>query len=152
DGVVMTGGAGNDVYIVESATDTITPEAAAAGIDTVISYLATFTLAAELENLVLGDGAGNGTGNALANTILGNTLVNTLTGGLGNDTYGVDNAGDVVVEAVGAGTDTVLASVTIAALAANVENLVLTGTAAINGTGNALNNTITGNAGNNVLN
>ena len=32
-----------------------------------------------------------------------------------------------------------------------IENLTLTGTAAINGTGNALDNVITGNDGNNVL-
>jgi Ca2+-binding RTX toxin-like protein len=57
-----------------------------------------------------------------------------------------------MTEALNAGTDTLQSSVTIAALAANVENLTLTGTAVINGTGNTLNNVITGNTGNNILN
>jgi hypothetical protein len=48
-------------------------------------------------------------------------------------------------------TDTLTAAVTTT-LAANVENLTLTGAAAINGTGNAGNNVITGNTANNLLN
>ncbi|WP_223212347.1 Calx-beta domain-containing protein [Microcystis aeruginosa] len=48
-------------------------------------------------------------------------------------------------------TDTITAAVTTT-LAANVENLTLTGAAAINGTGNAGNNVITGNTANNLLN
>ena len=62
-----------------------------------------------------------------------------MTGGAGNDTYAVDNAGDVVVEASGEGADTVSSSVTYT-LAANVEDLVLTGSANLNGTGNTLAN------------
>ena len=75
-----------------------------------------------------------------------------MRGGGGNDTYVVDNVGDLVQEVnANEGTaDTVEASITYA-LTANVENLTLTGTAAINGTGNELNNTLTGNSSNNRL-
>ncbi|MFO1412642.1 MAG: calcium-binding protein [Burkholderiales bacterium] len=163
----MAGGAGNDTYVVDNAGDTVT-ESAGEGIDTVQSSVP-FTLAAEVENLLLtGSSAINGTGNAAANQLTGNGAANTLTGGsgddrldggaggdvlkggAGNDQYLVDSGSDVVTEVVGEGTDTVLATVTHT-LAANVENLTLTGTAAINGTGNALANTLIGNAANNVL-
>ncbi len=73
-----------------------------------------------------------------------------MSGGLGNDTYVVDNAADVVTENLNAGTDTVETSVSYT-LSANVENLTLTGLAALNGTGNALANTLTGNSGDNRL-
>jgi trimeric autotransporter adhesin len=62
----------------------------------------------------------------------------------------VDNAGDLVVEEAEGGADLIQASVSYA-LSANVENLTLTGTAAINGTGNELDNLIIGNVGANVL-
>jgi Ca2+-binding RTX toxin-like protein len=57
---------------------------------------------------------------------------------------------DVVTEFDGGGTDTVRSGVSYV-ISANIENLVLTGTDAINGTGNDLSNTITGNAANNIL-
>ncbi|MEY4754145.1 MAG: hypothetical protein RJA44_1820, partial [Pseudomonadota bacterium] len=80
----------------------------------------------------------------------GGAGADTMVGGLGNDTYVVESAGDVVTEAAGAGTDTVQSYISYT-LGANVENLTLTGTAAINGTGNELNNSLNGNAANNVL-
>jgi Ca2+-binding RTX toxin-like protein len=58
---------------------------------------------------------------------------------------------DVVTEASASGTDTISSTITIAALAANVEKIVLTGTASLNATGNSLANTITGNSGNNSI-
>ena len=75
---------------------------------------------------------------------------NILAGGAGDDTYVVYAAGDQVVEKSGEGDDTVRSSVGYA-LSDNVENLLLTGAAAINGTGNAVANAITGNAAANVI-
>ena len=75
----------------------------------------------------------------------------TMAGGDGDDTYVVDNAADVVTENSGEGTDTVLSSVGHT-LSDHVENLVLTGKAAIDGTGNDLDNALTGNIGSNRLN
>ncbi|WP_207062718.1 calcium-binding protein, partial [Motiliproteus sp. SC1-56] len=86
-----------------------------------------------------------------ANDILDGGLgADTMTGGNGDDTYYVDNAGDQVVENANQGTDTVIASVNHT-LADYVENLTLSGSADLNATGNALNNVLTGNAGSNVL-
>jgi Ca2+-binding RTX toxin-like protein len=73
-----------------------------------------------------------------------------MTGSTGNDTYVADNAGDVVTELANEGTDLVQSWITYT-LGANVENLTLTGTAAINGTGNTLNNLIIGNGAANIL-
>ena len=134
-------------------------ELAGDGIDTVQSSV-TATLAANVENLVLtGTSATIATGNAETNVLTGNSAANVLDGGGGadvmrggggNDTYIVDDAGDTVVEFAGEGTDTVRSSVSHT-LAANVENLVLTGTGAISGTGNELANAITGNSGDNLI-
>jgi Ca2+-binding RTX toxin-like protein len=73
-----------------------------------------------------------------------------MLGGAGNDIYVIDNTGDIVNELANEGTDTVQSSITHT-LGTNVENLTLTGTAAINGTGNTLNNVLTGNSGANTL-
>ncbi|NJR38350.1 MAG: calcium-binding protein [Leptolyngbyaceae cyanobacterium CSU_1_4] len=85
-----------------------------------------------------------------------------MAGGVGNDIYIVDSVGDVVIETVSSvadpengfifqgGIDTVQSSVNFT-LGNLVENLTLTGGAALNGTGNSLNNTITGNGNANVL-
>jgi Ca2+-binding RTX toxin-like protein len=154
----MLGGVGNDTYIVDSLTDGIT-ENANEGIDTVQSSV-TWILGSNLENLVLsGTAAINGTGNTLNNVITGNGANNTISGGTGadtmiggagNDTYIVDNTGDVVTESSSEGIDQVQSSVTYT-ISANVEVLALTGTGAINGTGNAGDNLILGNSGNNIL-
>jgi Ca2+-binding RTX toxin-like protein len=155
----LIGGTGNDIYIVDSSTDIIV-ENANEGTDTIQSSV-TYTIATNVENLTLtGTAAINGTGNASNNVITGNSANNTLNGGAGNDTligglgndiYIVDNTGDVVTEGSGSGNDSVFSTATYT-LSINVENLTLTGTAAINGTGNELDNIITGNSANNTLN
>ncbi len=160
----MSGGAGNDTYVVDNAGDTVSETRAdgsdAGGTDIVQASVG-FTLGAYIENLLL-TGAGNisGTGNDLVNTITGNAGNNwldggagadRLVGGLGDDTYVVDDAHDVVIEGANAGTDMVQSSISWA-LGANLEQLTLTGSADINGIGNALDNLIYGNTGNNVLN
>jgi Ca2+-binding RTX toxin-like protein len=154
----MIGGAGNDTYVVDNAGDVIT-EASGGGTDTVESSV-TYVLGAELEKLTLTGTANlNGGGNSLTNTLLGNagnnrldggTGADSMTGGTGDDTYVVDNSGDTTAEAASAGTDTVEASITWT-LGSNLENLTLTGTSAINGTGNTLDNVLTGNSAANTL-
>ncbi|HPU16184.1 MAG TPA: FG-GAP-like repeat-containing protein, partial [Polymorphobacter sp.] len=144
----MDGGDGNDTYYVDDSGDTASETGT--GIDTVNASVS-FTIGNNIENLVLTGFALSGTGNALANSITGTAGADfldggagadTLAGGFGNDNYAVDDAGDIVSEATGAGTDTVTASLNYT-LGANVENLVLAGAARV-GTGNAVANSLTG--------
>jgi Ca2+-binding RTX toxin-like protein len=177
----LVGGTGNDVYVVDAATDVVVETSTlAAEIDTVVSSLS-WALGANLERLTLaGTAAINGTGNALANRLVGNAAANVLNGGSGNDTllggtgndtlngslgvdsmdggagsdaYVVDVAGDLVVDSgtLAGDVDRVVSSVSYV-LGADIERLTLSGTLAINGTGNAQANTITGNAAANGLN
>ena len=103
-------------------------------------------------NDVLDGGAGADTlvGGLGNDTLIGGSGADTMIGGTGDDIYVVDNAGDVVTENAGEGTDTVQSAFAYT-LGANVENLTLTGSAHIIGTGNAADNVLTGNAGHNTL-
>ncbi len=164
----LVGGAGDDLYLVSNPA-TVIVELPGGGNDTVHSSVS-YTLSDNIENLVLTGTANlNGTGNDQGDYLLGNAGKNVLTGGAGNDT--IDGAGDndtligglgndtyyvstndKITEAVNAGTDTAIAAHSSYTLGANVENLILAGTGNINGSGNGLANTITGNSGNNILN
>ena len=156
----LKGGAGNDTYWVDNAGDVVV-ELAAAGTDTVNASVSFSLAGQQIENINLTGNANiNATGNSLVNVMTGNSGNNTLdggggadtmTGGLGDDTYIVDNTGDMIVEGTAQGTDLVRASVTYSLSGKQVENMTLTGTANINGTGNSLANVLTGNSGNNVL-
>ncbi|MDH4383464.1 MAG: tandem-95 repeat protein [Gammaproteobacteria bacterium] len=148
----LQGGRGNDTYFIDNGSDTVY-ERADEGVDTISSAI-TYGLPSQVENLTLsGSGAISAYGNELPNLLVGNGGVNVLDGGAGNDTlrggggndeYVVDTAGDVIEELSGGGTDLVRSPIDWA-LGANLENLTLTGYAAINGTGNSLNNVLTGN-------
>ena len=153
---ILMGGLGDDVYVVDDIGDALVDTG---GVDTVRASVS-WVLTAGFENLELtGSSNINATGNAGDNSLIGNDGANTLdgaggtdymAGGLGDDTYIVDSAGDTVVENADEGEDTVISYISYT-LGANVENLKLAGTAAINATGNALNNTLTGNQAVNTL-
>jgi hypothetical protein len=97
------------------------------------------------EDLLIG---GNGD-----DTLDGGLGADFLVGGAGNDTYIVDDIGDEVYETANRGVDIIQASVSFDLRhSRHVENLTLTGTAALDGTGNTLDNRLVGNAGNNRLN
>jgi len=157
---IMKGGLGDDTYIVDNVGDRAAESSAAGGNDLVLSSVS-FTLGGNVERLTLTGSANiNGNGNTLDNEIVGNAgnnLLNglaggdTMRGGLGDDLYIVDNAGDLIVELAGQGADRVQASVTYSLLS-NIEELILTGAGNINGAGNALANLLVGNSGNNLLN
>jgi Ca2+-binding RTX toxin-like protein len=80
----------------------------------------------------------------------GGTVNGTVFGGFGDDTYTVGNTNVLVRELAGQGDDKVIASVSYL-LKGNIEALALSGSAAINGTGNGLDNELTGNGGANKL-
>jgi Ca2+-binding RTX toxin-like protein len=155
---VMAGGNGNDIYVVENAGD-IVLEDPDQGLDTVISTI-DWALGSNTEVLILtGNDAIGGVGNARSNLITGNANANLLDGGggadillggAGDDTYVVDAAGDLTIELASEGADTVISSVT-RTLGANLEHLVLSGLAAVNATGNRLDNWLRGNDASNHL-
>jgi Ca2+-binding RTX toxin-like protein len=108
------------------------------------------TAADSLSGLGGNDSLVGGSGN---DTLDGGTGNDTMIGGLGDDLYIVNSAKDKVVEAAKGGRDTIWSSVTLnlSTFATQVENLLLSGSAALSGTGNALDNVLTGNSGNNTL-
>jgi Ca2+-binding RTX toxin-like protein/GH24 family phage-related lysozyme (muramidase) len=156
---VLAGGAGNDTYTVNDVADTVV-EQIGEGIDVVQSAVS-FTIGEQVEQLFLtGVDSIDGVGNSLDNSVTGNSASNVLdgragadlmVGGTGDDVYRVDQVGDVVSEGVNEGIDTVESQISYQ-LGDNVENLTLVGSAAIDGTGNELSNTVTGNDAANVLN
>ena len=152
----LIGGTGDDTYVVSNAGDSYI-EYADEGTDEVLTDVAALTLRAHVENLTY-TGASNfaGAGNALGNAITGgdgNDTLNgaggadVLTGGLGDDTYLVDDLNDQTVELDGEGTDTVRTSVSGWTLGDHLENLVWIGTGGGTLNGNGLDNEITGDSG-----
>ncbi len=163
----MDGKVGDDLYINVDAGDLVI-EAANAGIDTIWTREARFTLPGNVENLVY-TGPTNtlftGTGNAGANSIAGGNAgdllqglggndlfegrggADSMHGGPGDDIYFDVDPGDILVELAGEGTDSAWTRLSSYALPDNVENLTFIGTGSFQGTGNGLANTITGGGG-----
>jgi Ca2+-binding RTX toxin-like protein len=130
-GALMLGGTGNDVLTGSSSADVLY---GGAGDDKLYGGAGSDALIG---------GAGN-------DYLDGGTGADVMLGGAGNDTYVVDSVNDTVMELSGGGTDTILSSVSLT-LGDNLENLTLTGAAALTGTGNDANNVLTGNSSNNIL-
>lgn len=157
----LQGGDGDDIYFVDNPGDLVTEKdnSGLGGYDVVYTSV-DYALPTEVEKLVLIGGAIRAWGNsASGNNLVGNNLDNVLDGlagadrmegGLGNDSYIVDDVGDLTIEAPGQGEDTVYTYISLA-LSSNVEHIVAAGGAPINLTGNELNNRMTGNAAANVL-
>jgi Ca2+-binding RTX toxin-like protein len=163
---------------VDSALDKV-EEGFDQGFDSVETSLTRYTLSANLEALTyVGSSDFRGNGNELNNRITGGAGNDTLngglgddiligaegddlfqdsggadrmSGGLGNDTYYVDNSMDVVIENAGEGTDMIYTSVDFSLVGQHVEDMRARGAAAISLTGNELDNSLTGNEANNTL-
>lgn len=106
------------------------------------------------------DGADTLEGGSGNDTLVGGTGIDTLTGGIGDDIYlltsqdnstKVASSTDIINEDENSGQDIVWSTFQSTTLAANLEVLILAGTANI-GIGNNLDNSIVGNSQNNVLN
>lgn len=145
---IMDGGLGNDtasytasIVGVTVSLATTNPQVTGHGTDTLLNF----------ENLTGSNYADRLTGNAQDNVLDGGVGADWMSGGAGNDIYYVDNAGDVVVEAVDEGIDTVYSSLGAHILGANVENGRILSTGVANMTGNGLSNVIYAGSGNNVM-
>lgn len=177
---IMYGGLGNDTYYVDSSRDIVREyygSHPSNGIDTVYAS-ASFVLDGYTEHLtMIGSGAIRASANSLNNILIGNDGDNVfeagagddlieggggddrlegdagadiMFGGTGNDFYYIDDMGDAVNEYASEGSDTVKSLIDFS-LGQHVEDLILAGTAAINGSGNSLDNVISGNSADNRL-
>ncbi|PWS39080.1 hypothetical protein DFH01_07525 [Falsiroseomonas bella] len=90
-------------------------------------------------------------GGASDDLLAGGPGADSLVGGVGNDTYLVNDAGDRITEASGAGNDTILTTLSAYTLALNFEGLVFVGEGGFAGTGNGAANLLAGGAGDDTL-
>ena len=157
---MLIGGKGDDTYIVDDAGDVINEtlsNAQGGGIDIVLAF-ASYSIAGavNVDNVVIAGGAGsvNATGNANANALIGNAFNNVLDGGgnadllfggAGNDTYVIDNAGDVVDEQGNTDTsDEVRSASILLGAMAGIEHYAYGGAAAWAFTGTSIDNKLSG--------
>ena len=154
----LVGGTKVNLFIVDNVGDVVQVGSAhgADTIDSSVSYL----LPSNVATLALtGTAALQATGNTLSDTLVANsgndTLVAgsgtaTLVGGAGNDTFVINKTADVVKDTSATSSNTVESSVSYT-LPTDVQYLTLTGTAALSGTGNGLDDLLVGNTGKDTL-
>ena len=166
---VLVGLGGDDTYVIDDWNDRLV-EDADAGTDTVRTSLFSYVLDENVEKLVYTGGDDfAGTGNGLDNTLIGgdgNDLLvdgpgddwidggrgaDVMGGGAGDDTYFVDDEGDLVVEFPGDGTDTVYTTLHTYVLGPDVEIVRYYGNGEITAAGNELANELGGGTGNDSL-
>lgn len=164
----MAGGGGSDIYYVDQAGDKVI-EAVISGYDSVYTGLATYTLAANVEELrYTGTAKFTGMGNSGDNVLYGNIGNDTLyggdgidyldgrsgndilRGGAGNDVYIVDSVLDSVVDLAGT-QDLVITTLADYTLGLDIEKLIYNGSGPSTGTGNGLANQLLGGSGNDTL-
>ena len=153
---VMLGGTGNDTYYVDDPGDVVT-ELVNQGTDTVHTTVS-YALSPNVEILIADTDTGLSlTGNNLDNTIIGgdgNDRINGgkgadhMNGGAGNDTYIVDNVGDMITDT--SGIDTVITRIDYT-LGSDIENLRAGSDNGLILTGNDSANQIIGGLGNDTL-
>jgi Ca2+-binding RTX toxin-like protein len=154
---VLKGGIGNDVLEGGAGADTLDGGSGSTDIASYAGAAAGVSL-----NLATGaytgDAAGDSfvgieiyQGSAYADTLTSSASNTNFRGGQGDDVYVIDSTSDVVLETTGQGVDEVQTSTATYALGANVENLTYTGASNFSGSGNALDNVITGAGGNDTL-
>ena len=165
DTITYIANIGGTIDLREGHASTLgTPINVVSNLGTVLNSVKNIWIAygAVIENAAGGSGNDEITGNAVSNTLNGGGGADTMIGGAGNDTYYVDSVGDRVHEtttvggtANAGGTDTIISAVSFNLAASTgvsfVENLMLRGTAAINGWGNSLHNWLSGNSAKNTL-
>jgi Ca2+-binding RTX toxin-like protein len=159
----LNGGGGDDTLVGGDGSDTASYVNASTGVEGAVSSRVVVGTTIDdlygIENLTGGAYADRLSGDAQANVLVGNggndTMIggagnDTLIGGAGNDLYYVDGPGDLVAEAAGAGTDTIVFTGDSLVLAANVENVSLNGGA--DAIGNGLDNVFFASDGDNAMN
>lgn len=105
-GSALVGGLGNDTYVISNPNESIV-EAAGGGIDTVKVWCS-YTLADNLENLVVQGNALTGVGNSLDNVITVQGTRDFVSGGAGNDTLiDAGGGGNTFAFSQGSGVDTI---------------------------------------------
>lgn len=159
---IIQGGGGADILNGGAGVDTISYASSELSVEVTLNGKLPATvsggdaegeIAVNFENVTGSAHADTLTGDSGANVLDGGPGADTLTGGDGNDTYVIDDTGDKILEnsSRNSGTDLVYSTLTTYTLGETLENLTLSGSGNIMGSGNNLKNIIIGNDGNNQL-